>query len=78
LIIIGLSLNIIGVIILYLNGPPISPILPDGSELLWMDDGPEKKKQKAEIAKNKIKLSKQGLIVIIIGFIYQLIGLISK
>lgn len=78
LIITGLLLDIIGIVILYFNGPPISPILPNGSELLWTDDGPEIQKQKAKLAKKKIKLSQYGLIVIFLGFIYQIVGVFYR
>ena len=68
--VIGLILDIIGVVILFFNGPPISPILPDGSELILTH--PEN--GKAKKARAKINLAKIALGFIIIGFVFQLIG----
>ena len=68
--VIGLSLDIVGVIVLFFNGPPVSPILPDGSELIWESSTPEKK----ALATKKIRISKCALVVIILGFVLQLFG----
>ncbi len=68
---IGLFLDIVGIIILFFFGPPISTILPDGSELVWMG---REDTQKAKEAQRKINLSRIGLIYIGLGFIFQLIG----
>lgn len=67
---IGLVLDIVGVAILYFNGPPISEILPNGSELLWTDEDPERAKK----AQREILYSKIALGFIIVGFILQFIG----
>ncbi len=74
LTILGLVLDIIGVVILFKNGSPISPLLPDGGELIWDNGTPEKKK----IAQKSIKLSKLALSLLIFGFLLQLVGPISK
>ncbi len=74
---IGLFLDIIGIVLLFINGPPISLILPDGSELVWFDDGLDIKKQNAKSAKKKICLSKIALAFIFIGFLCQFIGSIN-
>ncbi len=72
---IGLLLDIIGVIIIYFYGPPIDPILPDGSELVWHGGfGREEDKQKAKEAQRKKLLSKIGLLYIGLGFVFQFIG----
>ncbi|MCP4487093.1 MAG: hypothetical protein GY820_07215 [Gammaproteobacteria bacterium] len=69
LILIGLILDIIGVIILFIHGPPISPILPDGSEMLWGESTEERK----TLAQKKIRFSKIALGLIVFGFMLQLI-----
>jgi hypothetical protein len=74
LTIIGLSLDMIGVVVLFFNGPPIFPILPDGSELIWDSGSPEKK----ALASRKIFLSKLALGLIFLGFFLQAIGAIQK
>jgi Na+-driven multidrug efflux pump len=71
--IIGLFLNIIGVVILYFFGPPIPTILPDGTEVLSYGEDAEKGK-KANIAKRNIRISRFALAIIIVGFVLQLVG----
>jgi len=70
----GLVLDIAGVVILFFNGPPVSPLLPDGSEFLWEDPTTERKK----MAQKKIKLSKLALLMLIFGFLLQLLGPVCK
>ena len=70
---IGLISDIIGIAILYFNGPPISEIFPDGSEMLVIRPD-ESDKEKGKQAQRKITYSKIALGFIIIGFILQFIG----
>ncbi len=71
---IGLFLDIIGVVILYFNGPPLFTLLPDGSELVCYTENAEEANKKANIAKRKILISKFALLIIIFGFVLQLVG----
>ena len=68
--IVGLSLDMIGVVLLFFNGPPISPILPDGSELIWDSATTEKK----ALATKKIWISRVALGIIFTGFFLQAVG----
>lgn len=70
----GLFLDIIGVVILYFYGPPISPLLPDGSELVWCSGTEKETPEKLNIAKRNLKVSRLGLFLIFLGFLLQLIG----
>jgi hypothetical protein len=76
LTIIGLVLNMIGVFLLYCYGPPIFTILTGGSEVVtWTDtENSEQAKQKAQIAKRRIRVSKYALLIIIVGLGFQIIG----
>ena len=69
---IGLASDIIGILILFRYGPPISEILPDGSESVWYREDPQL--EKAKKAQREIRYSKIALGFIIIGFILQFIG----
>ncbi len=69
---IGLASDIFGFIILFFYGPPISEILPDGSERIWDSGDPQS--EKAKKARREIIYSKFALGFIIVGFILQLIG----
>jgi hypothetical protein len=69
-IITGLSLDIIGVIMIFLYG--ISPFLdPEGQVYLVTGGVDEKEKQEARCYKLR---SKVGLMLVILGFIGQLVG----
>jgi hypothetical protein len=76
LTVIGLALNMIGVLLLYFYGPPIFTILPDGSELVTYAENSEQVKQKTQIAKRNIKISKTALGTIFFGFLFQLAGML--
>jgi len=71
---IGLVFNMIGVILLYFYVPPIFTVFPDGSEIVTYNEEPEQAKQKAKIAKRNINISRIALIVIFVGFVFQLLG----
>ena len=69
---IGLICDMVGIVILFFNGPPAFPVLPDGSEFLWVESDPKENKTKQ--AKRKDNLSKLALLLIFVGFLLQLIG----
>lgn len=73
---VGLIIDIIGVVILFFNGVPIFPTLPDGAEILFCSTGSNREREKLQ--NKKILLSKIALGCIIIGFIFQFIGSVSK
>ena len=65
---VGLFLDIVGVVILFFNGPPVYPVLPDGREFIWSDS--DAKGTKA--ARRKLRWSKIGLGLLGVGFVFQL------
>lgn len=70
---IGLASDIFGILMLFRYGPPISALLPDGSELVW-DREYDSQSPKAKKARREFLYSKIALGFIILGFILQLIG----
>lgn len=71
---IGLFLNMIGVILLFCYALRIFTFLPDGSELVTYTENPEQAKQKAQVAKRRMQVSKYSLLIIIVGLFFQIIG----
>jgi len=76
---IGLIFDIIGVIILFLYGPPVIRITPEGHSILpynAMDDSITRENQ-AKYRKHSHR-SKLGMVCILLGFILQLFATISR
>ena len=74
---IGLSLDIIGAILLFFYGPP-QPELKEVKDTLDLVDQSEAEKKNIAIKQRRqrhIKFSSIAMVLIIIGFIFQLIAL---
>ena len=67
---VGLSLDIMGVVILFFNGPPVYPVLPDGREFLWTDSDDKG----AKTARRKLLWSQIALFLLFVGFVFQIVS----
>ena len=75
----GLCLDIIGVFILFFNGPPLSLILPNGAELVSNSDyGSAEEKRNKKIAERKNRCAQFALFIILAGFSLQLIDQLTN
>lgn len=70
----GLSFDVIGVILLFFNGSPISTLFEDGSEIVTVTIDPNN----ARIAVRKILIAKISLILIVLGFVLQIVSMFMK
>ena len=66
----GLVLDIIGVAMLYVFGPPAPKLLPDGSELLWIQPDEERTKN----AQRHYFAAKVALVLLFLGFLLQVVA----
>jgi hypothetical protein len=67
----GLVFDIVGVTVLFFFGPPISGLLSNGAELLWIDsDDPGATKR----ARRQVCIARVGLFLLFIGFVLQIVG----
>ena len=70
----GLLLDVIGSVLMFFYGMPEKGLFRDGS-IAWMGDKPEEDKDEAKEIHSKAQL---GLILFIMGFVFQLIGNITS
>ncbi|MCP4492886.1 MAG: hypothetical protein GY820_37125 [Gammaproteobacteria bacterium] len=67
---IGLALDIAGVVLLFSFGPPAPDVFLDGSEIVTTNPDPKK----ARRAKLRNNISKFALVLLIVGFSFQIVG----
>lgn len=67
---IGLLLDFLGVIVIFIWGPPAPKVMPDGSELIWAEATPEGRARACFLK----YMSRAGLALIGMGFFLQLVG----
>ena len=71
---IGLCLDIAGVVVLFFFGPPVPIILPNGMELVWNGGDEKRINRNQKIAQRRGWCARGALIIIILGFLLQLVG----
>ena len=70
---VGLILDVLGVIALFYFGPPTLNITKEGSKILpFRSDDPEETRKNRTLAAKHDRMSKLGLVLLCLGFCFQL------